>query len=76
MKDASFDEDIRQAFKTEEVLLELDTKLEDFEATHIEASNYHLVANDKYEALDFLYVSQVIYITDKFKRKHQNIALV
>ena len=29
-KKASSDEDIRQAFRTEEALLELDTKLEDF----------------------------------------------
>ena len=38
--DASFDEDIRQAFKTEEVLLELDTKLEDFKEICMEFSNY------------------------------------
>ena len=34
------DEDIQQAFRTEEALLELDTKLEDFIETQVEVNNY------------------------------------
>ena len=37
---ASSDDDIKQAFRTEEALLELDTKLRDFTDTHIEVDNY------------------------------------
>ena len=40
LEEASSDEDIRQAFKKEEALLELDTKLEDFAETWIEVGNY------------------------------------
>ena len=39
-EEASTDEDIRQAFKTEEALLELDVKLGDFAETRIEVGNY------------------------------------
>ena len=35
------DEDIRQAFRIEEALLELDTKLGDFVKTWIKVDNYH-----------------------------------
>ena len=35
MEDAFSDEDIQQALRTEEALLELDTKLRDFFDTHI-----------------------------------------
>lgn len=38
--EASNDEDIHQAFRTEEALLELDTKLKDFAETYIEVYNY------------------------------------
>ena len=40
LEEASSDEDIIQAFKTEEALLELDTKLKDFAETRIEVDNY------------------------------------
>ena len=36
----SSDEDIQQAFRTEEALLQLDTKLGDFFETRIEVDNY------------------------------------
>ena len=49
-EDASSDDDISQAFKTEEVLLELDTRLEDFAGTQIEVSNYRQLVKDKYGA--------------------------
>ena len=39
-EEASSDEDICQAFKTEEALLELDTKLGDFANAWIEVDNY------------------------------------
>ena len=40
LEEASSDEDIQQAFKIEESLLELDTKLRDFADTWIEVDNY------------------------------------
>ena len=40
LEEASSDEDIRQAFKIEEALLELDTKLKDIVETPIEVDNY------------------------------------
>ena len=40
LEEACSDEDIRQAFRTEEALLELDTKLEDFAETQIKVENY------------------------------------
>ena len=39
-EEASSDEDIQQAFRTEEALLELATKLKDFADTQIEIDNY------------------------------------
>ena len=39
-EEASTDEDIRQAFRTEEILLEVDEKLGDFAETRIEVENY------------------------------------
>ena len=39
-EEASNDEDIHQAFRIEEALLELDTKLGDFAETWIEVDNY------------------------------------
>ena len=70
------DEDIRQAFKTGESLLELDVKLEDFAETRIEVGNYWQIVKDKYDALDFLDATQVMKIIEKFKIKYPNIALV
>ena len=43
------EEDIWQAFKIEEALLELDTKLGDFAKTQIEVDNYRWKVKDKYE---------------------------
>ena len=40
-EEASNDEDIRQAFRMEEFLLELDTKFGDFVETQIEVENYN-----------------------------------
>ena len=40
LEEASSDEDIWQAFRIEEALLELDTKLGDFADTQIEVENY------------------------------------
>ena len=40
LEEASNDEDIRQAFRIEEALLELDTKLRDFVETWLEVDNY------------------------------------
>ena len=57
LKKYSTDEDIRQAFKIEEALLELDVKLGDFAKTRIEVGNYQKK------------VTQVMEIIDKFKRK-------
>lgn len=39
-EDASLEEDIRQAFKMEKVMLELETKLDDFSFICREISNY------------------------------------
>ena len=39
LEEASSDEDIRQAFRMEEALLELDTKFRDFVETRIEVEN-------------------------------------
>ena len=39
LEEASSDEDIWQAFRTKEALLELDTKLRDFADTRIEVEN-------------------------------------
>ena len=52
LEEASSDKDIRQAFRTKEALLELDTKLGDFAETRIEVDNYRQKVKDKYEALD------------------------
>ena len=75
MEEASSDEDIRQAFRTEEALLELDTKLGDFVDTQIEVDNYRQKVKDKYEALDLPDVAKITNIIEKFKGKHPNIAL-
>lgn len=57
-------------------MLELDTKLGDFTETHLEVDNYMLKVKDKYNTLDLPYVSNFIYIIEKFKGKHSDIALV
>lgn len=68
-------EDIRQAFKTEEALLELDTKLGDFADTRIEVDNYKCKVKDKYEALDLPDATKITEAIEKFKGKHPNIPL-
>ena len=70
------DDDIRQAFKMEEDLLELDVKLRDFGETCIKVGNYRQKVKDKYEALKLLDVAQVTKIIEKFKGKYPNIALL
>ena len=52
LEEASGDEDIRQVFKTEEALLELDTELGDFAEIQIKVDNYRQKVKDKYKALD------------------------
>ena len=64
-EEASADDDIRQAFRTKETLLDLDAKLGDFAETHIEVGNYRPKVNDKYEALDLLDAAQVMEIIEK-----------
>ena len=71
-EEAASDEDIEQAFRIEEALLELDTKLRDFSDTQIEVDNYRQKVKDKYEAVDLLDAAK---ITEKFKAKHIDIAL-
>ena len=75
LEEASSDEDIRQAYRTEEALLELDTKLKDFVETQIEVDNYRQKVKEKYEALDLPDVAKITKMIDKFKGKHPNIAL-
>ena len=74
-KEAFNDEDIWQAFRIEEALLELDTKLEDFVETRIEVDNYRQKIKDKYEALDLSDVAKITEIIEKFRGKHPHIAL-
>ena len=75
LEEVSSDKDIRQAFKIEEALLELDTKLGDFAETWIEVDNYRQKVKDKYEALDLPDVTKITEMIEKFKGKHPNIAL-
>ena len=75
LQEASNDKDIKQAFRTKEALLELDTKLGDFAETQIEVDNYRQKVKDKYKALDILDVAKIIEMIKKFKGKHPNIAL-
>ena len=74
-EEASNDEDIWQAFRIEEALLELDTKLKDFAKTRIEVDNYKQKVKEKYEALDLLDAAKITEIIEKFKGKHPDIAL-
>ena len=75
LEEASSNEDIRQAFRTEEALLELETKLGDFAETRIEVDNYRQKVKDKYEALDLPYVAKVTKMIEKFKGKNPTIDL-
>ena len=75
-EEASNDDDIRQAFRTKEALLDLDVKLGDFLETCIEVGNYRQKMKYEYEALYFLDETQVTKIVEKFKRKYIDIALV
>lgn len=75
-EEASSEDDIRQASKTKETPLELDTKLEDFTETRIEVSDYQQVVKNKYEALELPKESQVAEIIEKFKSKHPDIIFV
>ena len=75
LEEASSDEDIRQAFRIEEALLELDTKLKDFAKTWIEVDNYRQKVKDKYEALDLLYAAKITKMIEKFNGNHPNMAL-
>ena len=74
-EEASGDKDIHQAFRIEEALLELDTKLGDFVDTKIEVDNYRQKVKEKYEALDLSDVAKLTKMIEKFKWKHPNIAL-
>ena len=69
------DEDIHQAFRTKEALLELDTKLGDFVETQIKVDSYRQKVKDKYEALDLLDVTRITEMIEKSNGKHPNIAL-
>ena len=75
LEEASSDEYIQQSFRTEEALLELDTKLGDFADTQIKVNYYRQKVKDKYEALDLLDVAKNTKMIKKFKGKHPNIAL-
>ena len=75
LEEASSDEDIKQAFRIEEALMELDTKLGDFAETRIEVDNYRQKVKDKYQALDLPDATKINEMIEKFKRKHPNIAL-
>ena len=75
-KNASLGDDVWQTFKTEETLLELDTKLDNFVGIRIEVSNYWQVVKGKYDSSDLPEASEVEKIIEKFKRKHPKIILV
>ena len=75
-EESSTDEDIRQAFKSEEALLDLDVKLGAFVETHLEVRKHRQKLKDRCEALDFLDATQVMEIIKKFKSKYLDIALV
>ena len=75
-EESSNDDDIKQAFRTEETLLELDANLRGFAKIHIEVGNYRQKVKDKYDNLNFLDATQVMEIIEKFKSKYLDIALV
>lgn len=76
LKDASLEDDVRQAFKTKEALMKLDTKLEDFAETKLEVNKYQQIVKKNYDSLDLLEASEFVEIIKKFKRKHPDILLV
>ena len=75
LEEESSDEDLKQAVRTQEALLELDIKLGDFAETQIEVDNYRQKVKDKYETLNLLDATKIIEMIEKFKGKHPNIAL-
>ena len=75
LEEISSDVDIRQAFRTEEALIELDAKLGDFAETWIKVHNYRQKVKDKYQALNLPDATKITEIIEKFKGKHPNIAL-
>ena len=75
LEEISSDEDIRQAFRTEEALIELDAKLGDFAETRIEVDNYRQKVKDKYQALSLPEATKISEMIEKFKGKYPNIAL-
>ena len=75
LEEVSSDEDIRQAFRTEEALIELDAKLGDFAETRIEMDNYRQKFKDKYQALSLPDATKITEMIEKFKGKYPNIAL-
>ena len=75
LEEVSSDEDIRQAFRTEEALMELDTKLGDFAETQIEVDNYRQKGKEKYQALSLPDATKITEMIEKFKGKYPNIAL-
>ena len=75
LEEVSSDEDIRQAFSTEEALIELDAKLGDFAKTQIKVDNYRQKVKDKYQALSLLDAKKITEMIEKFKGKYPNIAL-
>ena len=75
LEEASSDEDIRQAFRTEEAVMELYAKLGDFAETRIEVDNYRQKVKDKHQALNLPDATKITEMIEKFKGKYPNIAL-
>ena len=75
LEEASNDEDIRQALRIEEALIELDSKLGEFAESQIEVDNYRQKVKEKYQTLDLPNVAKIIEMIEKFKGKYPNIAL-
>ena len=75
LEEVSSDEDIRQAFRTEEALIELDAKPGDFAETRIEVDNYRQKVKDKDQALSLPDATKITEMIEKFKGKYPNIAL-
>ena len=73
--EASSDEDIRQASRTEEALIESDASRGDFAETRIEVDNYRQKVKDKYPALSLPDATKITDMIEKFKGKCPNIAL-
>ena len=75
LEEASSDEDIRHASRTEEALIESDAELGDFAETRIEMDNYRQKVKDKYQALSLPDATKITKMIEKFKGKCPNIAL-